>query len=85
MCRLLRLLLIRFPERRFVFAGDSGFGSHEVARFCRRHHAQLTLVSKLHPDANLYDLPPPYTGKGRHRAKEKAGPTLRNRGYPPPT
>ena len=31
MCALLRLLLIRVPGRRFVFAGDSAFGSHEVA------------------------------------------------------
>ena len=69
MCRLLRVLLIQFPDRRFVFAGDSGFGTHEVARFCRRHHTRLTLVSKLHPDANLYDPPPPYAGRGRPRVK----------------
>src|SRR5262249_5391877 len=50
MCRLLRLLLIRFPGRRFVFVGDAGYGTHEVARFCRRHHPRLTLVSKLCPD-----------------------------------
>jgi hypothetical protein len=29
----------------------------------------LTLVSKLHPDANLFDPPPPYAGKGRPRVK----------------
>jgi hypothetical protein len=52
MCRLLRLVLIRFPGRTFVFAGDSGYGTHEVARFCHRHRGRLTLVSKLHPDAN---------------------------------
>ena len=69
MCGLLRLLLIRFPDRTFVFAGDSGYGTHEVARFCYRHRARLTLVSKLHPDANLFDPPPPYTGKGRPRLK----------------
>lgn len=69
MCRLLRVLLIRFPGRTFVFAGDSGYGTHEVARFCYRHRARLTLVSKLHPDANLFDPPPPYTGKGRPRVK----------------
>ena len=69
MCGLLRLLLIRFPGRTFVFAGDSGYGTHEVARFCYRHRARLTLVSKLHPDANLFDPPPPYTGKGRPRLK----------------
>jgi len=69
MCRLLRLVLLRFPGRRFVFVGDSAFGTHAVARFCRRHRARLTLVSKLHPDANLFDPPPPYAGKGRPRGK----------------
>ncbi len=62
MCRLLRLLLIRFPGRTFVFSGDSGYGTHEVARFCSRHRGRLTLVSKLHPDANLYDPPAPRRG-----------------------
>jgi hypothetical protein len=69
MCRLLRLMLIRFPERTFVFVGDSGYGTHEVARFCHRHSARLTLVSKLHPDANLFQPPPAYSGKGRPRVK----------------
>jgi hypothetical protein len=69
MCRLLRLLLVRFPGRTFVFAGDSSYGTHEVARFCRRHHARLTLVSKCHPDINLFTPPPPYAGNGRPRVK----------------
>jgi DDE superfamily endonuclease len=69
MCRLLRLLLIRFPERTFVFTGDSGYGTHDVARFCHRHAARLSLVSKLHPDANLFAPPPPYAGTGRPRVK----------------
>jgi hypothetical protein len=69
MCRLLRLLLIRFPDRVFVFIGDSSYGTHEVARFCHRHRPRLTLVSKLHPDANLFQPPPPYSGKGRPRVK----------------
>ena len=69
MCRLLRLLLIRFPDRTFIFVGDSGYGTHETARFCRRHAARLTLVSKLHPGANLFEPPPPYAGKGRPRVK----------------
>ena len=77
MCRLLRLLLLRFPRRRFVFVGDSGYGSHEVARFCRRHHPRLTLVSKLHPDANLVEPPPPYAGAGRPRVKGPALPKPR--------
>jgi DDE superfamily endonuclease len=69
MCRLLRLVLIRIPGRRFVFVGDGGYGTHEVARFCHRHRDRLTLVSKLHPDANLYEPPPSYRGKGRPRVK----------------
>ncbi|HWG42126.1 MAG TPA: transposase [Gemmataceae bacterium] len=32
MCRLLRLMLLWFPQRTFVFVGDAGYGSHEVAR-----------------------------------------------------
>jgi hypothetical protein len=33
MCVLLRVLLRWFPDRRFVFVGDAGYGTHEVARF----------------------------------------------------
>jgi len=69
MCRLMRLLLLRFPGRRFVLVGDSAYGTHEVARFVHRHRKRLVLVSKLHPEANLYEPPPPYTGKGRPRVK----------------
>jgi hypothetical protein len=69
MCRLLRLMLLRFPDRRFVFVGDAGYGTHEVARFGHRHRGRLTLVSKLHPEANLFDPPPPYKGNGRPPVK----------------
>lgn len=69
MCRLLRLALMRIPNRRFVFVGDGGYGTHEVARFCHKHRERLALVSKLHPEANLYEPPPPYKGKGRPRVK----------------
>ncbi len=77
MCRLLRLLLIRFPDRAFVFTGDSSYGTHEVARFCHRHRGRLTLVSKLHPDANLFAPPPPYRGVGRPRVKGERVPKPR--------
>ncbi|MFO0847981.1 MAG: transposase [Gemmataceae bacterium] len=80
MCRLLRLLLARFPGRTFVFAGDSGFGTHEVARFCRRHRGRLTLVSKCHPDINLFAPPPPYAGNGRPRVKGGRVPKPRQAG-----
>jgi hypothetical protein len=69
MCRLLRLLLLQCPQRTFLFVGDSTYGTHEVARFIKRHRHRLTLVSKLHPEANLFEPPPPYMGKGRPRVK----------------
>lgn len=77
MCRLLRVLLVRFPGRTFVFAGDSGSGTHEVARFGHRHRRRLTLVSKCHPDANLFAPPPPYRGNGRPRVKGERVPKPR--------
>lgn len=69
MCRLLRLLLQRFPTRTFVFVGDAGYGTHEVARFCHRHRSRLAVVSKLHPAANLFTPPPRSRGPGRPRVK----------------
>lgn len=66
---LLRILLRWFPQRPFVFAGDSGFGSHDMARFAQRSQGRLHLVSKLCPKANLYEPPPPYAGHGRPRVK----------------
>lgn len=77
MCRLLRLALLWLPGRALVFVGDAGYGTHEVARFCHRHRGRLSLVSKLHPDANLFEPPPPYNGKGRPRVKGRALPKPR--------
>jgi hypothetical protein len=77
LCRLVALLLRWLPERRFVLVGDSGYGTHEVARFCHARRGRLTLVSKLHPEANLFEPPPPYTGTGRPRAKGAALPKPR--------
>jgi hypothetical protein len=66
---LLGLLLRWFPERRFLFAGDQNYGSHEMARLAPRTQGRLHVVSKFYPDANLYEPPPPYTGHGRPRVK----------------
>jgi hypothetical protein len=78
MMRLLRVLLRRFPTRSFVFVGDSGFGSHEVARFCHRHQPRLTRVSKFPSDARVFKPPPPYRGCGRPRVKGAALPKPRD-------
>jgi hypothetical protein len=77
MCQLLRVMRRWFPDRRLIFVGDAGYGTHEVARFCYRHRLGLTLVSKLHPEANLFEPPPPYGGKGRPRVKGAALPKPR--------
>jgi hypothetical protein len=72
---LVRLLLARlmrwFPERHFIFVGDTGYGTSETARFCRKHGRHLTLVSKFYGDAALYEPPPPRTRRtiGRPRVK----------------
>jgi hypothetical protein len=66
---LLRILLRWFPDRQFVFAGDQGYGSHEMAALSQRSQGRLSVVSKFYPDAQLYAPPPPYMGKGRPRVK----------------
>jgi len=67
--QLLRLLRRWFPERQFLCAGDSGYGSHAVAALASRSQGRLALVSKFPANANLYEPPPPYAGKGRPRVK----------------
>jgi hypothetical protein len=74
---LMAVLIHWFPERRFVFLGDGGYASHELARFCHRHRRHGTLVSRFHGDANLYDSPPsrPKGRSGRPRIKGPKLPT----------
>jgi DDE superfamily endonuclease len=72
LARLLLACLMRwFPERHFIFVGDSGYGTSETARFCRQRHRHLTVVSKFYGDAALYDPPPLRTRRtiGRPRVK----------------
>jgi hypothetical protein len=68
---MLRLLLRWFPDRQFQFAGDGGFGTHQLARFAHQSHGRLTLVSRFYAAANLYDPPPQRKNKkgGRPRLK----------------
>jgi hypothetical protein len=67
---LVAALIHWFPARMFILVGDGGYASHELARFCHRHRTQVTLVSRFHGDANLYDLPPAKRGPtGRPRKK----------------
>jgi DDE superfamily endonuclease len=77
MGQLLRVLRLWFPDRRLIVVGDAGSGTQEVARFGSRHRLGLTLVSKLHPNANRFEPPPPYSGTGRPRVKGAALPKPR--------
>jgi DDE superfamily endonuclease len=80
---IVRLLLTRlmrwFPDRHFIFVGDSGYGTSETARFCQKHRQHLTLVSKFYADAALYEPPPPRTRHtmGRPRVKGQKLPSPR--------
>jgi hypothetical protein len=64
------VLIHWFPERKFVFLGDGGYASHELAMFCHRHRRHATLISRYHGDANLYAPPPKRKNRiGRPRSK----------------
>lgn len=72
MRQLLKVMQRWFPERSLVFAGDGGYGTHELARTAARRPARLTLVSRFYADANLYEPPPRRTDRkapGRPRVK----------------
>jgi len=72
MRQMLKVLLHWFPVRSFVFAGDGGYGTHELARTAARRPERLTLVSRFYADANLYAPPPVRAGRkitGRPRVK----------------
>jgi len=69
--QLMAVLIHWFPQRKFVFLGDGGYASHELAMFCHRHKRHATLVSRYHGDANLYALPFKSTGKRNGRPRTK--------------
>jgi hypothetical protein len=75
LAQLCCVLLHWFRQRRFVLAGDGGYGSHEMACFAARRHGRLALVSKFYPAARLYEPAPAYCGHYRPRVKAAKRPT----------
>lgn len=74
--QLLAVLIHWFPRKKFILVGDGGYASHELAKFCHLHRDHVTLVSRFHPDANLYDAPPAKRSKtGRPRLKGRKLPS----------
>lgn len=68
--QLMAGLIHWFPQRKFVFLGDGGYASHDLARFCHRHRRHATLVSRFRGDARLY-APAPQRRKPRGRPPQK--------------
>jgi hypothetical protein len=80
--QLIAVLMHWFPQRQFILVGDGGYAAHELARFCQRH---VTLVSRFHPQANLYDPPParrsPKGGRPRLKGRKTGAGGSFVRGY----
>jgi len=78
--QLMAVLIHWFPARKFFLLGDGGYASHALARFCNRHRRHVTLVSRFHGNANLYEAPPPRRRgrKGRPRIKGRKLPAPRD-------
>jgi len=78
--QLVAALVHWFPERTFILVGDGGYASHELARFCHHHRRHVTLISRFHPQANLYDAPPPLRspqgGRPRLKGRKRAAPSV---------
>lgn len=77
--QLMAALIHWFPARKFILVGDGGYASHELARFCHRYGRHVTLVSRFHPQANLYDAPSgrrsPKGGRPRLKGRKRAAPS----------
>jgi len=75
--QLMAVLIHWFPERTFVFLGDGGYASHELAWFCHRHRRHASLVSRFHGDARLYAPAP-------KRRPRNGRPPIKGRKLPTP-
>lgn len=80
---LARVLMRWFPRKNFVFLGDGGFSSFDLATHIHRHGG--TLVARYYDDAAIYEPAPPITpgrmgrppikGKSLPRPKQAADST----------
>jgi hypothetical protein len=76
--QLIATLIHWFPQRKFILVGDGGYASHPLARFCHLHRQHVTLISRFHGDARLYDPPP------RRRSGQNGRPRTTGRKRPTP-
>lgn len=67
---IMRQLLLQvmhwFPERKFIFAGDSGFSTFEIAQLAHSSSSKLAIVGKFYANACLHAPAPrkTYSYKG---------------------
>jgi DDE superfamily endonuclease len=73
--QMVRMLKRWFPDRTFVVTADGNYASHKLAELAAGTPQRWTLVSLFYPDANLFEPPPPYSGRGRPRIKGKELPS----------
>jgi hypothetical protein len=78
MRQMLRLMLRWFPDRRFVFAGDGSYSTHDLVRAAEQSRGRLTMAGRFYPDAALYDPPPArrrgWRGRPRVKGRKRARP-----------
>lgn len=80
--RQLVLVMMRwFPKRQFVFAGDGGYATHDMARMAPQSSNRLAVVSRFYPDANLYE---PATRKGHSLRGKRGRPRVKGKKLPSP-
>jgi hypothetical protein len=72
--QMLKLLRHRLPDRKLIVAGDSSYAALDFLRDVQG--LDITFVTRLRLDANLFEPPPPYSGHGRPRKKGAALPKL---------
>lgn len=70
MRQLLLQMMHWFPERKFIFAGDSGFSTFEIAQLAHQSSGQLTVVGKFHANACLH-APAPSKSYSRNGGRPK--------------
>jgi hypothetical protein len=72
-CELVRLVAVRFPDRRIHLVCDAAYAGKALAGL----PARVTVTTRLRCDAALYQLAPPPTGRrGRPRVKGERLPDL---------
>jgi hypothetical protein len=64
------------PDRQLVVVADYSYAVLELLHACQKLPHPVTMITRLHLDAALYEPAPPYPGVGRPRKKGKRLSTL---------